>query len=130
MGKTKRVVNMEEKKKLHKVDKCSICGMCKTNCPTFSALKTELDSPRGKSVLIREKIQDLIMYKCTLCGSCVVNCPSNIDLDEEIKRAREKLVKERKTTPQVTEMVKNIKQHGNPYGKVEKGKLPKNLYCC
>ena len=85
-------------KEMKTVDKCTICGMCKTNCPTFSVMKSEVASPRGKAILKKENKLDLIFYECTLCGSCVINCPSNVDLDEEIRSVREKLVKNKKTT--------------------------------
>lgn len=117
-------------KETKKVDKCSVCGMCKVNCPVYSVLKSEIDSPRGKAILLKENRLDMIFYKCTLCGACVVDCPSEIDIDEEIRDARARLVLKKQTTPAVTKMIKNIKEHGNPYGKVEKGKIPKELYCC
>jgi fumarate reductase (CoM/CoB) subunit B len=124
---------MNQLKKVRKekrVDKCSVCGMCKSNCPVFGVLKTEVDSPRGKALLLKEDVHDSIFYKCTLCGSCKINCPSKIEVDEDIREQRSELAKEGKVPKQIEVMIKNVREYGNPYGKVEKGKIPKELYCC
>lgn len=104
--------------------------MCKANCPVFSVKKTEIDSPRGKAILKKHKKEDTVFYECTLCGACHVLCASDVELDSEIRKEREKLAEKGKVPESVKKMIKNVREHGNPYGKVEKGKLPKDLYCC
>ena len=118
------------KKDKKTVNECSVCGMCKSNCPTYSILKNEVDSPRGKALLKKNNKYDAVFYNCTLCGACVVECPSNVDMDEEIRKVRKKLVDMGKSTPATIKMIENMKKYGNPYGKLEEGEVPKDLYCC
>ena len=122
---------MKSKEKTkNSVESCSVCGMCKSSCPVYSVEKNEVISPRGFSVLIKENKQDLLFYKCSLCGACTEDCPSSVDVESEVRNHREKMVQNKMTTPAVLKMVENVKKYGNPYGKVEPGKIPKELYCC
>jgi Fe-S oxidoreductase len=113
-----------------KLEKCSLCGMCRSSCPVFRVMLTETSTPRAKSLIIKKELKDKMMYACTLCQACNINCPAGIKLDEEIESARKELVREGIETEANKKMMKNIREHGNPFGKVEKGKVPKDLYCC
>jgi len=108
--------------------KCTECGLCKNSCPAYKALKRETISPRGKAMLIKEDVKDEVFYACTLCKACEANCPLNLDLG--LKEWRVELVKNGVETEAGKTMIENVRQHGNPFGKVEKGKVPKDLYCC
>lgn len=110
------------------IDKCSLCGFCKVNCPVFKVTLNETDSPRGKAVLIKKEYYSNIFYKCTLCKACIQDCPADADI--KLRDVRVKLVRNKAETEQNRKMIKNIREHGNPFGKVEKGKKPKELYCC
>jgi fumarate reductase (CoM/CoB) subunit B len=112
------------------IDKCSNCGFCKSHCPTFRVLLEEPRGARGRANLVRKAIDTEIYYMCTLCGACRVTCPEGIDLPEEIRLMRVKMVADGKTPKAFNEMIKNIREHGNAFGKVEKGTMPKDLYCC
>lgn len=123
------------KEKLNKeiqdiVGKCIKCGMCKSLCPVFKTILEEQFSPRGKAILLNEKILNEIVFKCNLCGACKVKCPLNLELDKAFRNAREVLVLEGKELEENKEMIKNIREFGNPFGKVDKGKTPDKLYCC
>lgn len=111
-----------------KAKKCTECGMCKTSCPAYKALQRETVSPRGKAMLIKEGIKNEVFYLCTLCKACEKNCPLNLDLG--LKEYRAELVQNRVETEATKKMIENVRQYGNPFGKVEKGKVPKDLYCC
>lgn len=109
---------------------CTLCGLCKSNCPVFKATKLETKSARGRAILLKNSIEDDTISQCTLCSSCKIECPEGIDLPDEIRKARERQVKSKKETPANKIMIENIRKHGNPFGKYEKGKIPKELYCC
>jgi fumarate reductase (CoM/CoB) subunit B len=109
---------------------CSNCGFCKRLCPVFRVTLEETKGARGRAALIKRDVNDEIYYLCTLCGACKVTCPAGIDLPEEIRRMRAKLVSLGAETEANRKMIENIRKFGNPYGKVEKGKIPKELYCC
>lgn len=113
-----------------KLEKCSNCGLCKSICPVFKALLEETTSARGKANLIKKEVLDEVYYVCSLCGACKISCPAGIDLPEEIKKMREKMVNIKAETNANKKMIKNIREYGNPFGKVEEGKIPKDLYCC
>ncbi len=75
--------------------KCTECGLCKTNCPTFRILLDEVNSPRGRAILINDEKYTKTLNLCTLCGSCTVECPIRTDLKSEIEKARETSAKRR-----------------------------------
>jgi len=111
-----------------KAKKCTECGLCKNTCPVYKAMLRETESPRGKAMLIKEGIKNEVFYACTLCKACETNCPLNLDLG--LKEYRAELVKNGIETEAGKKMIENVKAHGNPFGKAEKGKIPKDLYCC
>lgn len=115
---------------MKEIDKCSLCGMCRMACPVFRAALTETSTPRTKALLIKKGIQDKMIYACTLCKACTLECPALVKLDEEIEKERARLVSKGITTEANEKMIRNIREYGNPFGKVEKGKKPKELYCC
>jgi len=104
-------------------EKCSNCGMCRFNCPTLAAEMNESNSSRGRANLIRKGIPSEILLKCTLCKHCEIVCPAGVKLPDAIERAREKV-----KTAYGEEMIKNIREHGNVYGKP--GTRIKTLQCC
>lgn len=112
------------------IEKCSRCGLCKANCPIYKTLLNETFGPRGKMILLNKKVLDKIFYLCALCKYCEENCPAGIKISEEIKRAREELIKNKMETEANKKMIENIRKFGNPFGKIEEGKIPKELYCC
>jgi ferredoxin len=127
-----KVLGKERRKELNilKAKICPICGICRWRCPLFKILLRETISPRGKAILIGKGIEDELYYKCTLCRACEQICPISINLTEDIRNVREKLVLKEKETIKNKEMIQNIRKYGNPFGRVEEGKIPKELYCC
>jgi Fe-S oxidoreductase len=113
---------------MNKIDKCSLCGFCKFNCPTYKASLNEKNGPRGRAVMLKNNFSDTSFYNCTLCKACKVECPADVDL--ELNKVRENLVKKGVETEANKKMIENIRKYGNPFGKLEKGKIPKDLYCC
>lgn len=110
--------------------RCSLCGLCKENCPVFSLIIEETVSPRGKSILLKKEVFDKVMYMCSLCKACEKTCPANVKLTDVFKEARANLVQNGAETEKNKEMIKNIREFGNPFGKMEKDKKIKDLFCC
>jgi glycolate oxidase iron-sulfur subunit len=72
------------------VEKCVHCGFCLPACPTYSVLNEEMDSPRGRIVLMKSvlegnvELEDALLYvdRCLGCLSCVTACPSGVPYGE------------------------------------------------
>ena len=110
------------------ISPCVKCGMCKSNCPIFKVLKEETSCPRWHMTLLSEEVYDKILFKCNLCQACEKSCPLGIKICDAIRKSREVLVLEGKELEGNKEMIKNIRETGNPSGKKE-GSNDK-LYCC
>lgn len=111
------------------LEPCIKCGMCKSLCPVFKVMREEPYGPRGKNILLSEKILDKIVFECNLCKACEETCPADVKVCKAIKKAREVLVLQGKGLEQNKEMIKNIRKTGNPFGDLS-NKDPDKLYCC
>ena len=88
------------------VEKCVHCGFCLPTCPTYRVLRNEMDSPRGRIILMKsvleEKIdlEDALPYidRCLGCLSCVTACPSGVPYNEMITPFKVYASKRRKRT--------------------------------
>ena len=76
---------------------CVHCGFCLPTCPTYSLWGEEMDSPRGRIVLMRAGLDDdgelsptLVTHidRCLGCMACVTACPSGVRYDELIEDTR------------------------------------------
>ncbi|MCS7054900.1 MAG: heterodisulfide reductase-related iron-sulfur binding cluster [Thermoflexales bacterium] len=75
---------------------CVHCGFCLAACPTYKVLGEEMDSPRGRIVLMRDVLQgsltpqDAAPYldRCLGCVGCVTACPSGVKYGELITAYR------------------------------------------
>jgi len=74
------------------VEKCVHCGFCLPACPTYTVLGDEMDSPRGRIILMKSvlegsvELQDALPYvdRCLACLGCVTACPSGVPYGELI----------------------------------------------
>jgi Fe-S oxidoreductase len=110
-------------------DSCIQCGMCKAICPVFRVLREESVSPRGKGILLLDKVMDNILFECTLCKGCEKNCPLNVKVCDAVRKGREAMVLRGRGLKENEEMIGNIRKTGNPFGKGDVKDLEK-LYCC
>jgi len=112
---------------LAKVNHCTLCGFCRI-CPVVRVGGSETLSPRAKVVLQNKDKHSIEFFDCMLCHACYSACPIGVDLklDEARKECNDKNIQ----TEANKKMIENVRQFGNPFGKVEKGKIPKELYCC
>ncbi len=72
------------------VENCVHCGLCLPACPTYQLLGQEMDSPRGRIVLMKTALEGNLplaearpfIDRCLGCLSCATVCPSGTDYGE------------------------------------------------
>lgn len=117
---------------------CINCGACLNFCPVFHQITDSygLRYTGSKGIIFSafsDSLKDSInsgMYYCTLCNTCKENCPLDIDLPEMVKKLRNLATEKNLEPNNAKEMIKKFREFKNPFGKTEKGKIPKELYCC
>jgi glycolate oxidase iron-sulfur subunit len=76
---------------------CVHCGFCLPTCPSYIAFEEEMDSPRGRIVLMRVGNEEgsaasdemrTHFDRCLGCMACVTACPSGVKYDQLIERTR------------------------------------------
>jgi glycolate oxidase iron-sulfur subunit len=79
---------------------CVHCGFCLPTCPSYAVYEDEMDSPRGRIVLMgigheegTEVSAEMTTHldRCLGCMACVTACPSGVQYDKLIERARPQL---------------------------------------
>ncbi len=79
------------------VDVCVHCGFCLPTCPTYVLWNEEMDSPRGRIVLMNvalaeaDELSDAMVThwdRCLGCMACVTACPSGVRYDKLIESTR------------------------------------------
>jgi glycolate oxidase iron-sulfur subunit len=68
------------------VQSCVHCGFCLSACPTYSELGQEMDSPRGRIVLMKQVLEGRLPWesaqphidRCLGCLACEPACPSGV----------------------------------------------------
>jgi glycolate oxidase iron-sulfur subunit len=79
------------------IDDCVHCGFCLPTCPTYLVWEEEMDSPRGRIVLMRQGHEEvsapLVQHidRCLGCMACVTACPSGVQYDKLIEDTRAQL---------------------------------------
>lgn len=89
------------------VSTCVHCGFCLPACPTYRALGEEMDSPRGRILLMKTVLEgDMAMEealphvdRCLGCLACVTACPSGVPYGELLTPFRMKAERERPPRP-------------------------------
>lgn len=117
---------------------CINCGACLNFCPVFHQIGRNYGAKyfgskgiifAGLSESLKKAVESNC-FACTLCSACFENCPTKINLPELMKKLRSFMEKENLQTKENQEMIGNVRKFGNPFGKIEEGKVPKTLYCC
>jgi glycolate oxidase iron-sulfur subunit len=76
---------------------CVHCGFCLPTCPTYELWHEEMDSPRGRILLMAAltdgsiELTDQVAEhfdRCLGCMACVTACPSGVQYDRLIEQAR------------------------------------------
>src|SRR5882724_3053418 len=68
------------------VQACVHCGFCLAACPTYGELGQEMDSPRGRIVLMKQALEGTLPWedtqphidRCLGCLACEPACPSGV----------------------------------------------------
>lgn len=85
------------------VQACVHCGFCLPTCPTYVELGQEMDTPRGRIILMKEALEGSLPIERTLphidrclgCMACETSCPSGVEYRNLLGPFREKAESER-----------------------------------
>ena len=80
----------------HAVQACVHCGFCLSVCPTYAELGQEMDSPRGRIVLMKQVLEGSLAWeaaqphidRCLGCLACEPACPSGVSYRDLISPFR------------------------------------------
>jgi glycolate oxidase iron-sulfur subunit len=87
---------------------CVHCGFCLPTCPTYSLWDEEMDSPRGRIVLMRAGLEEgsdlsaaMVGHfdNCLGCMACVTACPSGVRFDQLIEDTRAQVERRHRRAP-------------------------------
>ena len=95
------------------VQKCVHCGFCLPTCPTYQVLGQEMDSPRGRILLMKEDLEGNLpsheaatsIDHCLGCLACETACPSGVPYGHLLSayRALERSSPHKQWTDRLTE---------------------------
>ena len=89
------------------IDDCVHCGFCLPTCPTYVLWGEEMDSPRGRIVLMRAGLEEGSEFtdsmathfdRCLGCMACVTACPSGVKYDRLIEQTRPQVERQHERT--------------------------------
>ncbi len=90
------------------IDDCVHCGFCLPTCPTYVLWGEEMDSPRGRIVLMAEGLREgsrmseaMVTHfdRCLGCMACVTACPSGVRYDRLIEATRPQVERNHRRSP-------------------------------
>ena len=104
------------------VDNCVHCGFCLATCPTYKVLGEEMDSPRGRIILMKEALEGSVELDSTLpfidrclgCMACVTACPSGVAYGHLLSPFRQRTESQR-TRPPLKEVTRLLVKETLPY---------------
>src|SRR3978361_1410716 len=89
------------------IEDCVHCGFCLPTCPTYVLWNEEMDSPRGRIVLMSEGLEEdsvlsdtMVRHfdNCLGCMACVTACPSGVRYDLLIEDTRQQVERQHPRT--------------------------------
>ena len=106
----------------HAISTCVHCGFCLPACPTYQVLGEEMDSPRGRIVLMRGVLENNLpleeanpyLDRCLGCLGCVTACPSGVAYGELISSFRA-YSEERRKRPVVDQIARTMASQTLPF---------------
>jgi glycolate oxidase iron-sulfur subunit len=97
----------ERAPELNLIDDCVHCGFCLPTCPTYALWGEEMDSPRGRIVLMKTALEEGSVLspemtehwdRCLGCMACVTACPSGVQYDKLIEDTRAQVERNHRRT--------------------------------
>ncbi len=103
---------------------CVKCSACRSVCPTYSVVKQERSSPRGRLALAEAVVdgvlpltEDIALQwnECAMCRRCEWICPNEVEYKEIMFRARHLAKEEKKSgfDPVKTAVYQGLAMTGN-----------------
>lgn len=91
-------LNARDRLMVKPIEACVHCGFCLATCPTYQVLQEEMDSPRGRIVLMKHVLEGTLEYaqalpyidKCLGCLACETACPSGVRYRDLVSLFRQK----------------------------------------
>ena len=91
----------------HAVQTCVHCGFCLAACPTYHELGQEMDTPRGRIVLMKQVLEGTLpasaaqthIDRCLGCLACEPACPSGVPYRDLISPYRAQVQQALPRTP-------------------------------
>jgi glycolate oxidase iron-sulfur subunit len=106
----------------HAVETCVHCGFCLAACPTYRELGQEMDTPRGRIVLMKEVLEGTLplesaqphVDRCLGCLACEPACPSGVPYRDLISPFRAVVQKQARRSV-VTKLTRFLAAQTIPY---------------
>jgi len=103
---------------------CRFCHMCRHVCPVGKQTGKEIHHARGRALVFstllkgRKIDQEIaqVAYDCALCGGCIEQCVTGYDPTTFIKAARTELATEHLLPVEISKVVDDLFEVGNPFG--------------
>ncbi len=101
---------------------CVHCGFCLPACPTYLVLGEEMDSPRGRILLMKGVLEEELSLdqvlphidRCLGCLGCVTACPSGVEYGELLTPFRE-LAEDRRRRDPMNRLTRTLVNETLPY---------------
>ena len=106
----------------HAVEACVHCGFCLPACPTYKILGEEMDSPRGRILLMKSALEGQLTVEetmpyidhCLGCLACTPVCPSGVPYGELVMPFRV-YAEKRRTRKPMDKLLRTLVNETLPY---------------
>lgn len=118
---------IEAKLTIELAHQCVKCSACRQVCPTYSVVKEERSSPRGRLALAEAVVDGVLPLteeiaaqwnQCAMCRRCEWICPNEVEYKEIMFRARNMAKEKSKRDYFKTVVFKGLAMMGNPMTKI------------
>lgn len=107
---------------IHAVEACVHCGFCLAACPTYRELGQEMDTPRGRIVLMKQVLEGQLPWasaqphidRCLGCLACEPACPSGVPYRDLISPYRT-LARQHQKRPLAAQLQQTLAAQTIPY---------------